>query len=91
MPDAIEQAKASFGRWNTAFNARDMEGMVAEMHFPHRRLSGDNEFQVWRTEADFRATRGAMRRHPSRRKNGITQPRHPSTLCNQAQTKCIWR
>ena len=58
MPDAIEQAKASFGRWNTAFNARDMEGMVAEMHFPHRRLSGDNEFQVWRTEADFRATRG---------------------------------
>ena len=58
MPDAIEQAKASFGRWNNAFNARDMEGMVAEMHFPHRRLSGDNEFQVWRTEADFRATRG---------------------------------
>jgi hypothetical protein len=25
MSDAIEQAKASFGRWNTAFNARDME------------------------------------------------------------------
>ena len=58
MPDAIEQAKASFGRWNNAFNARDMEGMVAEMHFPHRRMAGDNEFQVWRTEADFRATRG---------------------------------
>ena len=58
MSDAIEQAKASFERWNNAFNARDMQGMLAEMHFPHRRLSGDNEFQVWRTEDDFRATRG---------------------------------
>ena len=58
MSDAIEQAKASFERWNTAFNARDMDGTVAEMHFPHRRLSGDNEFQVWRTEDDYRATRG---------------------------------
>ena len=58
MSDAIEQAKASFNRWNTAFNARDMDAMVAEMHFPHRRLSGNNEFQVWRTEDDFRATRG---------------------------------
>ena len=58
MSDAIEQAKASFNRWNTAFNARDMDAMVAEMHFPHRRLSGENEFQVWRTEDDFRATRG---------------------------------
>ena len=58
ITDAIEQAKASFERWNYAFNARDMEGMLAEMHFPHRRLSGDNEFQVWRTEDDFRATRG---------------------------------
>ena len=58
MSDAIERAKASFSRWNTAFNARDMDAMVAEMHFPHRRLSGENEFQVWRTEDDFRATRG---------------------------------
>ena len=58
MTDSAEQAKASFERWNTAFNARDMEGMVAEMHFPHRRLSGENEFQVWQTADDFRATRG---------------------------------
>lgn len=58
MSDAIEQAKASFYRWNTAFNARNMDGMLAEMHFPHRRLSGENEFQVWRTESDFRANRG---------------------------------
>ena len=58
MSDSIEQAKASFYRWNAAFNARDMDTMVAEMHFPHRRLSGENEFQVWRTEDEFRATRG---------------------------------
>jgi hypothetical protein len=58
MSEAIEQAKASFERWNNAFNTRDMDGMLAEMHFLHRRLSGDNEFQVWRTEDDFRATRG---------------------------------
>ena len=58
MSDPIEQAKASFTRWNTAFNARDIDGMVAEMHFPHRRLSGDNEYQVWRTADDFQATRG---------------------------------
>lgn len=32
--------------------------MVAEMHLPHRRLSGENEFQVWETAHDFRATRG---------------------------------
>ncbi len=58
MSDSIEQAKASFTRWNAAFNARDLDGMVAEMHFPHRRLSGENEFQVWRTADEFRATRG---------------------------------
>ena len=58
MSDSVEQAKASFERWNAAFNARDMEGMTAEMHFPHRRLSGENEFQVWQTADDFRATRG---------------------------------
>ncbi len=66
MSDSIEQAKASFNRWNTAFNARDMDGVVAEMHFPHRRLSGDNEFQVWRSADDFRATRGeTLRLHLS--------------------------
>ena len=58
MRDSVGQAKASFERWNAAFNARDMDGMVAEMHFPHRRLSGENEFQVWETADDFRATRG---------------------------------
>lgn len=56
MSDSAEQVKASFKRWHAAFNARDVEGMVAEMHFPHRRLSGENKFQVWETADDFRAT-----------------------------------
>ena len=55
MSDSTEQAKASFERWNTAFNARDMDGMIAEMHFPHRRLSGENKFEGWETPDDFRA------------------------------------
>jgi hypothetical protein len=58
MSDSVEQAKASFERWNNAFNARDRDGMVAEMHFPHRRLSGANEFQVWPTADDFWASSG---------------------------------
>ncbi|MCH8310519.1 MAG: hypothetical protein IIB17_08500 [Chloroflexi bacterium] len=58
MSDSVEQAKASFKRWNDAFNARDRDGMVAEMHFPHRRLSGENKFQVWETADDFWASSG---------------------------------
>ncbi len=55
MPDSIAQAKASLERWLAAANARNTEGMVANMHFPHRRLSGENDFQVWETADDFRA------------------------------------
>ena len=55
MSDSIQQAKAALGRWSTAGHARDMEGMIANMHFPHRRLSGENQFQVWETADDFRA------------------------------------
>ena len=58
MSDSIEQATASFNRWKDASQARDMDAVVAEMHFPHRRLSGINEFEVWRTADDYRATRG---------------------------------
>ena len=58
MTDSIEQAKAAFERWNAAFNARDTDAMVAEMHFPHRRLNGQNQFEVWETADDFRTTRG---------------------------------
>ena len=58
MTDSAEQAKAAFQRWNDAFNARDTDAMLAEMHFPHRRLSGQNQFEVWQTADDFRTTRG---------------------------------
>ncbi|HJO81378.1 MAG: hypothetical protein QGG34_08340 [SAR202 cluster bacterium] len=58
MSDAVNQATASFERWNAAFNARDMDAMIAEMHFPHRRLSFDNKFQVWDFADDFRESGG---------------------------------
>ena len=56
MSESIEQAIASLERWIAAFNARDMDGMVAEMHFPHSRLSEENKFQVWETPDDYRAS-----------------------------------
>ena len=89
MPYAIEQAKASFGRWNTAFSARDMEGMVAEMHFPHRRLWETTSSKCGEPRLISALPGVTMRRHPSQRKNGITLLQHPSRRCNQARTKCI--
>ena len=74
MSDSIQQAKAALGRWSTAGHARDMEGMIANMHFPHRRLSGENEFQVWETADDFRAD------------NEIS----PLKPFNRARTRCTW-
>ncbi len=55
MSDSIEQARASLERYSAANRAQDIEGMIANMHFPHRRLSGENQFQVWETADDFRA------------------------------------
>ena len=40
-------------RWQDAFNNRDLEGMLREMHFPHYRISSDNMFNVWETSEDF--------------------------------------
>ncbi len=60
MVDSATEAIASFHRWNDAFNARDTEAQVAEMHFPHRRLAGDNQFEVWETADDFRAPQETM-------------------------------
>ena len=40
-------------RWQDAFNNRDLEGMLREMHFPHYRISSDNMFNVWETSSDF--------------------------------------
>ena len=55
MSDSVVQATASLQRWFTAFNACDVEGMIADTHFPHRRLSGENDFELFETADDFRA------------------------------------
>lgn len=52
MGDSAKEAVASFRRWSAAFNARDTEAQLAEMHFPHLRLA-ENGFQWWETAAEF--------------------------------------
>ncbi len=59
MTDSAQEAIAAFRRWNDAFNARDTETQLAQMHFPHLRLS-DNKFQWWETSDDFRAPQEAI-------------------------------
>ena len=49
----------TFKRWAAAFNARDADAMVAEMHFPHMRLAG-TEFQTWTTSEDFHGAQPSM-------------------------------
>ena len=56
---ASEAAIATFRRWAQAFNDRDADAMVAEMHFPHVRLA-NNEFQTWETSEVFRAPQDSM-------------------------------
>ena len=58
MCASVAQATACYERYREAFNTRDVDGMVAEMHFPHRRLSGENRFEVWETADEYRASRG---------------------------------
>jgi hypothetical protein len=53
MMDSAKKAIASFRRWSVAFNNRDTEAQLAEMHFPHLRLA-KNRFQCWETSDDFR-------------------------------------
>ena len=60
MADSAAEAMSSFQRWSDAFNTRDVEGMVAEMHFPNRRLGGDNQFDAWETADAFRAAQHAL-------------------------------
>ncbi|MYA20783.1 MAG: hypothetical protein F4Z25_11185 [Chloroflexi bacterium] len=38
--------------WHAAFNARDNEGMISRMHFPHVRIAG-GRLHVWETPEDF--------------------------------------
>ena len=53
MSKEVKEAKESYSRWLRGFNLRDREAMVAELHFPHLRLSGSNQIQVWNTAADI--------------------------------------
>ena len=53
------EAVESFERWAAAFNSRDTDAMIQEMHFPHMRLAG-NEFQTWVTAEDFRDPQDQM-------------------------------
>ena len=59
MSDSATEAIDTFERWAQAFNDRDADAMIAEMHFPHMRLAG-TEFQSWVTSEDFRAPQDAM-------------------------------
>jgi hypothetical protein len=61
MKDSAKEAVASFRRWSVAFNARDTEAQLAEMHFPHLRLA-QNRFQWWETTDDFRAAQDEVTR-----------------------------
>jgi len=54
VSDPAAQAIEAFHRWNNAFNARDTETQLAQMHFPHVRLA-ENRFQTCETADDFRA------------------------------------
>ena len=55
MTKELKEAKESYKRWLQGFNARDRDAMVAELHFPHLRLSGSNQIQVWDTAANLNA------------------------------------
>ena len=55
MTKEVEEAKESYKRWLQGFNSRDRDAMVAELHFPHLRLSGSNQIQVWDTAANITA------------------------------------
>jgi len=61
MKGSAKEAVASFRRWMVAFNARDTEAQLAEMHFPHLRLA-QNRFQRWKTIDNFRATQEMVTR-----------------------------
>ncbi len=57
--DAIQEAKDTFERWLAAFNARDDQGMVTEMHFPHHRLAG-TKFDSWSTAEEYASGQRAL-------------------------------
>lgn len=59
MSNPADVAIETFERWAQAFNDRDADAMIAEMHFPHMRLAR-TEFQTWPTSEDFRAPQDDM-------------------------------
>jgi hypothetical protein len=61
MMNPVDEAICVFTRWGDAFIAQDVDGMIAEMHFPHMRLAGP-DFQVWETEEDFQASQSESTR-----------------------------
>ena len=54
MTDPSQEAIAAFHKWNDAWNERDIETQISQMHFPHLRLSGNNDFQSFEVANDFR-------------------------------------
>ena len=46
------EAIESYNRWLNAFNNRDVNGMLDEMHFPHVRITGESQIQMWKSRAD---------------------------------------
>ena len=72
-PEVVAQASACLDRFTDAFNAQDLSGMDAQLHFPHTMVSGA-ESLVWPQPgshpADFfeqlRSTGWACTRYESR-------------------------
>jgi len=60
MANSASEAIAAFNRWHEAFNARDSAAMVAEMNFPHVRLTAANRFMEWATADEFAASQDAL-------------------------------
>ena len=64
MNEQVNRAKESYFRWLDSFNRRDFAGMLDEMHFPHLRISGKNELQIWESREDhelhLRGTRNKL-------------------------------
>ena len=54
MTDSSQEAIAAFHKWNDAWNEGDIEIQISQMHFPHLRLSGNNDFQSFEVANDFR-------------------------------------
>lgn len=56
MTNSGQDAIKAFHKFNDAWNDGDVETQISLMHFPHLRLSGNNDFQSFEAANDFRAT-----------------------------------